>query len=96
MIYNDFKGLSLSRLGFGCMRFVNDPATGEIDQQKVNDMFDLAIARGVNYFDTAYPYLGGKSELAMAEPLKKYPRDSYYQAVKFPAHSLPGPVDNIA
>jgi len=96
MIYNDFKGLSLSRLGFGCMRFVNDPATGEIDQQKVNDMFDLAIARGVNYFDTAYPYLGGKSELAMAEALKKYPRDSYYLADKFPGHSLPGPVDNIA
>lgn len=96
MIYNDFKGLSLSRLGFGCMRFVNDPTTGEIDQQKVNDMFDLAIARGVNYFDTAYPYLGGKSELAMAEALKKYPRDSYYLADKFPGHSLPGPVDNIA
>ncbi|MBQ9035838.1 MAG: aldo/keto reductase [Erysipelotrichaceae bacterium] len=96
MIYNDFRGDRLSRLGFGCMRFVNDPQTGEIDQKKVNDMFDLAISRGVNYFDTAYPYLGGKSELAMAEALRKYPRDSYYLADKFPGHSLPGPVDNIA
>ena len=59
-------------------------------------MFDLAIENGVNYFDTAYPYLGGKSEIAVAEALKKYPRDSYYLADKFPGHSLPGPVDNIA
>ncbi len=96
MIYNDFNGDKLSRLGFGCMRFKTDPETGEIDQQKVNAMFDLAISQGVNYFDTAYPYLGGKSEIAMAEALKKYPRESYYLADKFPGHSLPGPVDNIA
>lgn len=96
MIYSDFNGLKLSRLGFGCMRFASDPETGEIDQKKVNEMFDLAVSRGVNYFDTAYPYLGGKSEGAMAEALKKYPRDSYYIADKFPGHSLPGPVDNKA
>ena len=96
MITSDFQGLKLSRLGFGCMRFAKDPDTGEIDQQKVNAMFDLAIAGGVNYFDTAYPYLDGKSELALAEALSKYPRDSYYLADKFPGHSLPGPVDNIA
>ena len=96
MIYSDFQGLKLSRLGFGCMRFALDPQTGEIDQKKVNEMFDLAISRGVNYFDTAYPYLDGKSEIAMTKALKKYPRDSYYIADKFPGHSLPGPVDNIA
>ncbi|MBO4406612.1 MAG: aldo/keto reductase, partial [Clostridia bacterium] len=96
MVKNDFQGISLSRLGFGCMRFRTDPATGEIDQKKVDDMFDLAIRGGVNYFDTAYPYLGGKSELAMAKALSRYPRDSYYVADKFPGHSLPGPVDNVA
>ena len=94
MIYNDFHGLKLSRLGFGCMRFLKGE-DGQIDQQKVNDMIDLAIANGVNYFDTAYPYLDGKSEIALAEALKKYPRDSYYLADKFPGHSLPGPIDNI-
>ena len=96
MIYSDFHGLKLSRLGFGCMRFITDPDTGEVDQNRVNAMFDLAIENGVNYFDTAYPYLGGKSEGAMAEALSKYPRDSYYLADKFPGHSLPGPVDNRA
>ena len=96
MIYRDFKGQKLSQLGFGCMRFASDPETGEIDQAKVNAMFDLAISEGVNYFDTAYPYLGGKSELAMAEALSRYPRESYYLADKFPGHSLTGPIDNIA
>ena len=96
MIYSDFKGLKLSRLGFGCMRFATDPDTGEIIQEKVNSMFDAAIAAGVHYFDTAYPYLGGNSEIAMAKALEKYPRESYYLADKFPGHSLPGPVDNIA
>lgn len=96
MIFNNFRGDNLSRLGFGCMRFTKDPATGEIDQEKVNAMFDLAVSNGVNYFDTAYPYLDCKSEIAMAEALKKYPRESYYIADKFPGHSLPGPVDNIA
>ena len=96
MIYRDFKGQKLSQLGFGCMRFASDPETGEIDQAKVNAMFDLAIKEGVNYFDTAYPYLGGKSEIAMAEGLSRYPRESYYLADKFPGHSLTGPIDNIA
>ena len=95
MIYSDYQGLRLSRLGFGCMRF-HQLENGEIDQKTVNDMIDLAIANGVNYFDTAYPYLNGKSELALAEALKKYPRDSYYLADKFPGHSLLEPIDNIA
>ena len=96
MLYNDFKEDRLSRLGFGCMRFRTDPVTGEIDQEKVNAMFRLAMAGGVNYYDTAYPYLDGKSEIAMAEALKDYPRGSYFLADKFPGHAMPGPVDNRA
>jgi predicted aldo/keto reductase-like oxidoreductase len=95
MIYNDFNGLKLSRLGFGCMRFKRED-NGEVDQETVNSMFRKAYEAGVNYFDTAYPYLDGKSENAMAEALKDYPRESYYIADKFPGHSLPGPIDNLA
>ena len=96
MIYKDFKGHKLSQLGFGCMRFASDPSTGKVDQEKVNKMFDLAIRNGVNYFDTAYPYLGGQSETVMAEALARYPREDYYIADKFPGHCLTAPVDNIA
>ena len=96
MIYKEFMGRQLSQLGFGCMRFATDPSTGEIDQEKVNAMFDLAVKAGVNYFDTAYPYLSGKSEAAMAEALSGLPRESYYIADKFPGHCLTEPIDNIA
>ncbi len=96
MYYNDFHGLSLSGLGFGCMRFASDPATGGIDEEKVREMFRLAFEGGVNYFDTAYPYLNGQSEVVVGKVLKDYPRDSFYIADKFPGHSLPGPVDNVA
>ena len=47
MIYNEFKGMKLSRLGFGCMRFIMDKESGKVDQDKVNAMFDLAIKGGV-------------------------------------------------
>ena len=58
MLYFDFKGEKISKLGFGCMRFINDPATGEVDQALANEMFAYALANGVNYFDTSYGYLG--------------------------------------
>ncbi len=85
MIYHRFKDIKLSQLGFGTMRLplLED---GSIDQTQVEEMFDLAISSGVNYFDTAYPYLGGQSEGAVGKALSRYPRDSYYIATKFPGH----------
>ena len=43
---------------------------------------------GVNYYDTAWGYHGGKSELVMGEILSGYPRESYYLASKFPGYDL--------
>lgn len=75
-------GIDVSLLGFGCMRFpVKD---GKIDRPLAQQMLDKAIAAGVNYIDTAYPYHDGESELFVGEALKKYPRDSYYLATKLP------------
>ena len=51
-------------------------------------MTSEAIAKGVNYFDTAWPYHGGKSELVIGEILKQYPRESFYLADKFPGHQI--------
>ena len=63
MLYNEACGEKLSRLGFGCMRL---PLTADkaIDQAELERMVDYAIANGVNYFDTAYPYHGGHSAIA--------------------------------
>jgi len=85
MEYRDFLGDHVSLLGYGCMRWpmVDDGKGGEvIDQEKVNEMVDYAIAQGVNYFDTSPVYLQGLSEKAVGEALKKYPRESYYLATK--------------
>jgi len=89
MIYRDFKGLRLSMLGFGAMRL---PVVGgdetRIDESTAQRMVDNAILRGINYFDTAWGYHNGNSELFMGRALSKYPRDSFYLATKFPGYDL--------
>ena len=89
MLYRDFKGLSLSRLGFGAMRLPcvdGDDATP--DQGAVNEMVDYALESGVNYFDTAWGYHGGQSEVVLGRALARHPRESYYLADKFPGYDL--------
>ncbi|MBR4083567.1 MAG: aldo/keto reductase [Lachnospiraceae bacterium] len=76
-------GIETSLLGFGCMRFPTN-AEGKIDRELAQKMLDRAIAAGVNYIDTAYPYHNGESELFVGEALKKYDRASYYLATKLP------------
>jgi predicted aldo/keto reductase-like oxidoreductase len=87
MIYKNFQDIKLSSLGMGCMRLPVD-ANKEIDMAATAEMVEYAISRGVNYFDTAWGYHGGKSELAMGEILSHYPRESFYLASKFPGYDL--------
>ena len=86
MIVNKFQEDELSLLGFGAMRLPEKD--GEIDVAQVEKMVDYAMAHGVNYFDTAWPYHGGNSEIVMGKVLSKYPRDSYRLATKYPGHQL--------
>ena len=80
----DKLGIETSLLGFGCMRFPTN-ADGKIDREKSTQMLDLARANGVNYFDTAYPYHNGESELFVGEYLaKKGCRKDLYLATKLP------------
>ena len=76
-------GIETSLLGYGCMRFPTN-AEGKIDRKKAFALLDKAIAGGVNYIDTAYPYHNGESELVVGEALKKYDRKSLYLATKLP------------
>ncbi|MCR5575528.1 MAG: aldo/keto reductase [Oscillospiraceae bacterium] len=85
MLYNDFQDLKLSALGFGAMRLPLD-TQGKIDQAELDRMVDAAMAAGVNYYDTAYPYHGGLSEVALCASLARYPRESWHLADKFPGH----------
>lgn len=67
--------------GFGMMRL---PMVGEnVDIVQTTAMVDAFLAAGFNYFDTAHPYIRGKSELAIGECLtSRYPRDRYVLANK--------------
>lgn len=88
MKYVDFQGKKLSMLGFGAMRLPTLSSADEIDYAEAERMIDRAIEAGVNYFDTAYPYHGGNSEIVVGKILAKYPRESYYLATKYPGHQV--------
>ena len=79
----DKLGVKPSLLGFGCMRFPLRE-DGHIDETEAEKMLDKAIASGVNYIDTAYPYHNGDSEPFVGRVLKKYDRGSLYLATKLP------------
>ena len=67
MIRKQFQNLTLPQLGFGSMRLPLMPGGGDadVDEAAVAHMVDLAMERGANYFDTAYGYHGGRSEVVM-------------------------------
>ncbi|MCD8077277.1 MAG: aldo/keto reductase [Lachnospiraceae bacterium] len=89
MIYNDFQDLKLSALGFGTMRFPTiDGDDARVDEPATQEMVDYAMSHGVNYYDTAWGYHGGNSEPVIGRCLKKYPREQFYLASKFPGYDL--------
>ncbi|MGB7606423.1 MAG: aldo/keto reductase [Lutisporaceae bacterium] len=72
------------KLGFGFMRLPVDDA-GSIKLDTVKKMVDTFLERGFTYFDTAYVYHMGKSEIAIREALvKRHNRDSFTVATKLP------------
>ncbi|MBQ3363190.1 MAG: aldo/keto reductase [Muribaculaceae bacterium] len=81
----------MRKLGFGLMRLplVNPDDQTSIDIEKFKEMADLFIERGFTYFDTAYPYHGGKSEEALREAVvKRYPRESFTVTSKMPVWAI--------
>ena len=72
MSFEKIKG----KLGFGVMRLKMQE--NEIDKNEFNKMIDIFLSKGFNYFDTAYGYIDGKSELAIKECLvKRYDREKF-------------------
>ncbi|MBQ1689810.1 MAG: aldo/keto reductase, partial [Firmicutes bacterium] len=79
------------KLGFGMMRLPlldqNDPKS--LDLEQIQQMVDEYMARGFNYFDTAWMYHSGESECLIKKCLlDKYPRDSYTVTDKLPDYIL--------
>ena len=67
--------------GFGMMRL---PMCGEeVDMEQTKKMVDAFLEAGFNYFDTAHPYIQGKSEDAVRECVAaRYPREAFVLANK--------------
>lgn len=89
MIYRKFQNEKISAMALGTMRL---PTVGgdanKIDKEHALRMFDRAHELGVNYFDTAWGYHGGNSELITGKALERYPRDSFFLATKFPGYDV--------
>jgi predicted aldo/keto reductase-like oxidoreductase len=84
----NLKNGELSLLGFGFMRL---PCTGgfaDIDKSKGFEMVDYAIDKGIDYFDTAWMYHDGQSEVFAGEALSRHQRNSYKLATKLPLMSI--------
>lgn len=91
VVRRKFDGIDTPLIALGCMRLPMN--NGKIDMVELDKMVEYAMEHGANYFDTAYMYVEGKSENAIGEILKKYPRESFILADKCPAYLVNSPAD---
>ena len=74
-------------MGFGMMRLpqLDENDFSSVDFEQVKKMVDVYMENGFNYFDTAYAYHDGASEVALRKAVvERYPRDSFVIADKMP------------
>jgi uncharacterized protein len=94
-------GMQVSPLGFGVMRLpmkdggktVNSNTIDQVDVETSIKMIHDAIDAGVNYFDTAYNYIGGFSERILGQALQGGLREKVCVATKSPAWLYKAPED---
>ena len=80
-----YFGEHTPKLGFGLMRLPKR-ADGTIDMEQTKQMVDAFMEAGMTYFDTAYVYDNGASELAARAALvDRYPRERFTLATKLNA-----------
>lgn len=94
-------GVKVSPLGFGVMRLplknggktANDTTIADVDVDASIAMIRRAIDQGVNYFDTAYNYVSGNSEVILGQALAGGYREKVHVASKSPAWLYKSPED---
>ncbi len=83
-------GLKVSEVSLGSwMTDLNGTAAEETAKETVKKAFEL----GVNFFDCADAYSGGKAEVFLGNLLKEYPRRSFIVSSKVFFQTGPGPND---
>ena len=90
MNYRTFgrTGWQVSEIGYGMWGMAG--WKGSDDSQSENSL-DLAVERGVNFFDTAWGYGEGHSERLLGELLKRHPGTKLYAASKIPPKNFRWP-----
>jgi|JI10StandDraft_1071094.scaffolds.fasta_scaffold01363_17 voltage-dependent potassium channel beta subunit len=75
------SGLQVSELSLGSWVTYHN----QVDTAAAREMLAEAMGAGVNFFDNAEAYAGGKSEVVMGEAIKalKWPRLNYIVSTKF-------------
>lgn len=87
-------GSDISLLGFGLMRLpLAKEGKSDINEALATSLVDRAIAAGVNYFDTAWPYHEGLSEPFAGRALSRHPRETWHLASKMPTWEIRSPDD---
>lgn len=77
----------MNKMGFGFLRLprLNPDDEKSVDYALTSRLADAFMAAGGSYFDTAYTYLGGLSEVALREcVVRRYPREAFHIADKLP------------
>ena len=93
----EIKVRGTGKLGFGFMRLPRLEGCDEYDMDQILQMVDAFMAAGLTYFDTAYVYDGGRSEMALRRALvDRYPRNRYTIATKLASSAKAAPTPEAA
>jgi len=93
------SGIKVPALGFGCMRFPRMPGRKNskrrcaVDVPEAVRMMRCAFEHGVSYFDSAYGYHMGWSEVVLGKALKGMARDKVMVTTKMPVWLAKKPAD---
>ncbi|HKJ27413.1 MAG TPA: aldo/keto reductase [Anaerolineales bacterium] len=72
------SGLKISAIGLGTNQF-----GGKVSEKEVAEIIAAAVDQGINFFDTANMYQGGRSEETIGKAIKAYRRTDLVIATKF-------------
>jgi aryl-alcohol dehydrogenase-like predicted oxidoreductase len=72
---------NVSEVGYGMWGMAG--WTGS-EEKEVNDALDKAVEMGCNFFDTAWAYGNGMSEMILNKTIKRHPGKKLYVATKIP------------
>ena len=76
--------VKLPKIALGAWAWGNDGTFGNnFTKESLKPIFDIAMANGLNLWDTAYAYGMGTSEKVLASFLKEVPRNTYFVSDKF-------------